>query len=125
MWIQKLYPDPDADEASQSIAERMKNKKIMRKQLAFRPPLSVLFIGTHKDIAEARGEKDISKRIADFVNHTVYSAEDAIPFPKEFRVERGLVLADVKNTLGRLSFLQDFYRQRARVTGEMIMAAKA
>lgn len=124
-WIQRLYPGSDADEATQSIAERMQNKNVMRKQLAFRPPLSVIFVGTHADIAKARGEKDIRGRIANFVNHTVYSAEDAFPFPKEFRVERGLVVADVKNTLGRLSFLQDFYQQRARVTGEMMMAAKS
>ncbi len=121
-WIQKLYPDSDADEAAKSIADKMRNKKVMTKQTAFRPPLSVIFVGTHEDIAEARGENDIRVRIAAFVKRVIHSAEDAIPFPKDFRVETGLVVADVKTTLGRLKFLQEFYQQRARVTGEMIMA---
>jgi hypothetical protein len=118
-WGCEIHPIED-EEGPLSPKDAMRGKRAPRKKTPFRPPMAVVFVGSHLDCVPKDAIADAEQRTAEFVRDIESAAQRFLEMPSTmvFPPSR-TVLADLVSINGRIQFAKDFYKARVELTEVM------
>ena len=121
-WWRDIQKELENREEEDKLSQEdiMRGKKAKRRKPFFRPPLAVIFIGSHLDCAIERGVTDAEKQIDGFIRDMETAAKKLLGLPPSmvFPPSR-TILADLVSLQGRIQFARDFYKARVGLTEVM------
>lgn len=119
IWGRDIHPI-ETDEESLSLEDSMRGKRTSRKKTPFRPPMAVVFVGSHLDCVPKDAIADAEQRIAEFVRGIEAAAQRFLEMPPTMAFPPSrTVLADLVSINGRIQFAKDFYKARVELTEVM------
>lgn len=119
IWGREIHP-VEAEERSLSMEDSMRGKRTSRKKPPFRPPMAVMFVGSHLDCVPKDAIADAEQRITEFVRGIESAAQRFLEMPPTMAFPPSrTVLADLKSINGRIQFAKDFYKARVDLTEVM------
>jgi hypothetical protein len=109
----------DEEDSDLSQEDLMRGKKKPKKD-QFRPPLGIIFVGSHLDCVREEEVADAEKRVRNMIAGIENAAQDCLDLPPSMRFPTShTVLADLYHLEGRLAFETDFLPELAEVTKVM------
>lgn len=119
VWGREIYPEEGLQE-QQILEDAVRGKKASRKKTPFRPPMAVIFVGTHLDCVPKDAVADAEQQISRFVRGLESSAHSFLEMPSKMAFPPSqTVLADLVSINGRIQFAKDFYKARVDLTEVM------
>ena len=104
------------DEPDPSPEELMRGKKKQKKE-QFRPPLGIIFVGSHRDCISAEQLVEAEKRVRNEIASIENAAQHCLELPPTMKFPTShTVIADLYNLEGRLAFEKDFLQELDVVT---------
>lgn len=116
MWGREIHPIEDEEEHP-SLEASLRGTKSPRKREPFRPPMAVMFVGSHLDCVPKESIADAELRIAQFVRGIESFARSFLEMPPTMAFPPSrTILADLRSINGRIQFIKDFYKARVDLT---------
>lgn len=104
------------DELDPSPEELMRGKKKQKKK-QFRPPLGIIFVGSHRDCVSAEQFAEAEKRVRNMIASIENAAQHCLELPPTMKFPTShTVIADLYHLEGRLAFEKDFLQELDVVT---------
>jgi hypothetical protein len=104
------------DEPDPSPEELMRGKKKQKKE-QFRPPLGIIFVGSHRDCVSAEQLAEAEKRVRNMIASIENAAQHCLELPSTMKFPTShTVIADLYHLEGRLAFEKDFLQELDVVT---------
>ena len=115
-WGLEIHQIEDEDEQP-SLEDSLRGRKSPRKKEPFRPPMAVMFVGSHLDCVPKESIADAELRIAQFVRGIESFAHSFLEMPPTMAFPPSrTILADLVSIHGRIQFIKDFYKARVDLT---------